>query len=616
MNTREGNAMRNKSYAVCIVFLAFSICLAEKRYIDPVNGLDTYAGTSEAQAWKTIAKANQTLVAGDTVLIKTGTYNDATINPARSGSSESERITYRNFENDIVTITNAQTYDVGLRLDTKSYITIQGIHFTGQKRFLYIRYNSNYNIISFCTFDSAKMTNGQTATWAGSVISGSSQHNWIHHCRFSNYGYYTNDDISCVIDIGAESDSTDTTRYNLIENSQFFHGGHHVMGIYGKYNVIRNNWFHNEPWSMGTPDADRGAVLYGDRNLSFSGYSKNGGRNLIEGNRIGFSADPSDNNGASGASLNSSENIVRFNTFFHNISAGLSMSVTSSYLQDILRNKVYNNSFFNNGHNPYDSIDHMSSGIGFGIYSGPLVIKDNALKNNVLYKHKLTFGEYNINISDRTGIMAVQVFANNWDGDKKGDPKFVDANPLQGDPMDSLLPDLHLTAASPCIDSGTYLTTIVSASGSGTSFQVADAGYFMDGWGINGVSGDDIQIFGTNQRARITSVNYQTNGMVIDRSVTWTQNQGIGLTYEGTAPDIGAYEFASGNSVVPAARTAAPAKRFQSYAVFSILGRKIGVMTVAQLKAAGAARLLRTGIYVAREGTDNDRTAKRIAVIR
>ena len=603
--------MRNKSCVVWIVFLAFSICQAAKHYIDPVNGRDTYTGTSEAQAWRTIAQANQTLVAGDTVYIKAGTYKEY-ISPKNSGTT-SQPIAYLNFGSDKVILSDTV---YGIYMDGKSYIIVQGITMKHLDRFVYLRNKSNYNTLAWCIFDSARLSNGQTATWAGSVISGSSQHNWIHHCQFSNYGYYNADDISCVLDIGSEENKADSTCYNLIEDSRFFHGGHHVMGVYGKYNVIRNNWFHNEPWSMGTPDADRGAVMYGDRNLSFSGYSENGGRNCLEGNRIGFSADPSDNNGASGAALNSSENIVRFNAFFNNISAGLSMSVTSSYLQDILRNKVYNNAFFNNGHNPYDSIDHMSSGIGFGIYSGSLIIKDNALKNNVLYKHKLTWGEYNINTSDRTGIMAAQVFANNWDGDKKGDPKFVNANPLPGDPMDSLLPDLHLTAASPCIDSGTYLTTIVTASGSGMSFQVVDAGYFMDGWGISGVLGDEIQLFGTSQRARITSVSYQTNALSIDRSVTWTRNQGICLAYEGAAPDIGAYEFTSGNSVAPAARTAAPARRPQPYAVYSILGRKLGTMTYAQTGTHGTARFFRTGIYFAAGGLDNGRTLKRIAVVK
>jgi hypothetical protein len=567
--------------AGALVFSWIIAAQAGRYYVDQNHpgADDGNTGTSDLP-WKTITKANQTLVAGDTVCIKAGTYT-AYISPANSGTS-SKPITYINEGPEAVIISDAV---YGIYLDGKSYIVVQGIALCNLDRFLYMRNNSSHNTIAWCTFDSARLTDGRVATWAGSVISGSSQHNWIHHCRFSNYGYYTADDIGCVIDIGSEENRTDSTCYNLIEDSRFFHGGHHVMGVYGKYNVIRNNWFHNEPWSMGTADADRGAVLYGDRNLSFSGYSENGGRTLFEGNRVAHSADPSDNNGASGMSMNSSDNIVRFNTYFNNISAGLSMSLTSSYLQSITGNKVYHNTFFNTGHNPYDPSDHMSCGIGFGIYSGSLIIRDNVLKNNLLFKHRIPFGEYNINTPDRTGILAVQVFENNWDGDSRGNPQFVDADSLPGAPMDSLGPDLHLQALSPCIDSGTYLTVVVSAGGSGTSFEVADAGYFMDGWGISGVSGDQIQLYGTTQRARITGVNYQTNTVTVDKNVTWTQDQGVCLAYEGTAPDLGAFEHGLENSAAPAAATAVSGKRHPSYAIFNMQGRKIGTMMDAELCA-------------------------------
>jgi len=603
-------------FILLIIFICTPI-FSRTFYIDGNNiqANDSLPGNQE-EPWKTITKANQTLVASDTVYIKAGTYNDATINPIHSGSSEAQRIMYRNFESDSVTIANAETYDVGLRLDTKSYITVQGIHFTGQKRFLYIRYRSHHNIIACCTFDDAKLTDGKTATWAGSVVSGSSQHNWIHHCRFSNYGYYTDDDIGCILDLGAESDSTDTTRYNLIENSVFYHGGHHVMGVYGKYNVIRNNGFHNEPWSMGTDSSDRGAVLYGDRNLSFSGYSRNGGRNLFEGNRVGYSADPSDNNGASGMSMNSSENIVRFNTYFNNISAGLSMSVTGSYLQSILNNRVYQNTFFNNGHNPFNLTDHMSCGLGFGIYSGPLIISGNVIKNNILYAHRIPFGEYNINTTDRKGIIAVQQFANNWNGDSLGDPQFINASTTPGDPMDTVLPDLHLQTGSPCKNLGTFLTTIASAGASGTSFQVADAGYFTDGWGIGNVLGDEIQLFGTLQRARITTVNYSTNTVTVDKSLTWTQNQGLSLAYEGSSPEIGAYEVPEGNSITSSRVETPSGANGLCYAVYNILGQKVGTMTDHEIRSGNNARFHQSGVYIAVAGQGRNRIVKKIAVMK
>ncbi|HJN18656.1 MAG TPA: hypothetical protein QGH10_24350 [Armatimonadota bacterium] len=175
-------------------------------YVDQNDlGASDQNSGSVGQPWRTIAKANSTLVAGDTVYIKAGTYGDTTIAPVHSGTSEGKRITYRNSENDVVVISNAATQSVGLRLDARSYITVHGINFTQQHRFLYIRDGSSNNTIAYCNFDDAKLTDGAVATWAGSVITGSSQHNWIHHCRFSKYGYYNADDKGCVLDIGSES---------------------------------------------------------------------------------------------------------------------------------------------------------------------------------------------------------------------------------------------------------------------------------------------------------------------------------------------------------------------------------------------------------------------------
>jgi hypothetical protein len=227
------------------------------------------------------------------------------------------------------------------------------------------------------------------------------------------------------------------------------------------------------------------------------------------------------------------------------------MSVTSSYLQDIARNKVYSNTFFNNGHNPYDPTDHMSSGIGFGIYSGTLIIEDNVFKNNLLKAHRIPFGEYNINTPDRSGLIKAQVFANNWDGDTQGNPQFVNASTTFHDPMNYSLPDLRLEGGSPCRDRGTFLTKITSLGGSGKSFVVADAGYFMDGWGIRGVAGDLIQLFGTMQRARIISVDYNTHRITVNKTLSWTRGQGIGLSYAGTAPDVGAWEIGATSASTP-----------------------------------------------------------------
>ena len=120
-------------------------------YVDQNDlGASDQNSGSIGQPWKTIAKANNTLVAGDTVYIKAGTYSDATIAPVHSGTSEGNRITYRNYEDDVVIISNAATSSVGLRLDAKSYITVHGINFTQQHRFLYIRDGSSHNNTGLC----------------------------------------------------------------------------------------------------------------------------------------------------------------------------------------------------------------------------------------------------------------------------------------------------------------------------------------------------------------------------------------------------------------------------------------------------------------------------------
>ena len=490
-------------------------------YIDTNNpsASDSNPGTASLP-WKTITKANQTLVAGDTVYVKAGTYTSY-IAPSHSGTA-SNPITYRASGSDTVTVQNAS---YGILLDGKSYITVQGINFYNLDKFLWLQNGANHNVIAHCHFDL-----GRTIGWSGSKIYQSSSYNWVHDCQFSKYGNFTTDDIGSILDIGNEESATDISNYNLVEDSLFFHGGHHILGLYGAYNVIRNNYFHNENWKNG----------YGDRNVYLGGYPANSGHNLVEGNQIAYSGIPPDNWGASGMSLTTGYNIIRLNRFYYNNLAGIGMGITSSYYSDVVYNKIYNNTFLHNGFNMSNGPDPMTSAIGLAVYSGSHIVKFNAIKNNLYYDHYQVYGTSQVSLND-------QVIANNWDGDKQGDPKFVNASKTLGDPMNADLPDLHLQASSPCIDKGSSLTTITSPTGSGTTLTVADAGYFIDGWGIAGVNGDDVQIVGTTQKARITNVNYQTNTITVDTTLSWTQGQGLALAYAGSAPDVGAFEFGTSN---------------------------------------------------------------------
>lgn len=485
---------------------------------------DSNPGT-ESLPWKTISKANQTLVAGDTVYLKEGTYTSY-IAPARSGTA-SERITYKAYGSDRVTIQNAS---YGVLLDGKSYVTVEGMNFYNLDRFMYLQNSANHNIIAFCNFD--QMRNG--SDWAGSRIRGQSSHNWIHHCRFSKYGACVGtppngDDSGVVLEIGNEESMTGTpptpdfSNYNLIENCVMYHGGHHVLGLMGRYNVVRNNYLHNEGWSKAR----------GNRTLYLNGSAEDTGWNLIEGNRFGYTEAPCDATIASGVQITSSNNIIRQNMFYFNNLAGLEFSAGSNYYQGMFYNHVYNNTFFRNSQT--SEPDPGNAAVYLAIWDGSLTIKYNVFKNNLYFGHPKAYGVYRVSLTDQT-------FANEYVGDTSGDPRFINASSAMGDPMDGNYPDLQVSADSPCVDRGAALTTITSSSGSGTTFTVTDAKYFMDGWGISGVGGDEIQIFGTTQKARITKVNYSTNTITIDSPFTWTQGQGIALAYVGFAPDVGAFE--------------------------------------------------------------------------
>jgi hypothetical protein len=119
------------------------------------------------------------------------------------------------------------------------------------------------------------------------------------------------------------------------------------------------------------------------------------------------------------------------------------------------------------------------------------------------------------------------------------------ANNLQVLPAfrDEAAYDFRLQSSSPLINAGTFLAR-ATTNGSGTLLPVNDARYFRDSFGITGVSGDRIQLAGQSETAAIVGIDYTANTLTLDRALSWSANQGVSLAFEGSAPDVGAYEFA------------------------------------------------------------------------
>ena len=500
-------------------------------FVSP-QGNDESSGASPREAWRTIARANATAAPGDTVHIRAGTYSES-IAPQGSGT-EAGRITFRAFGDETVTLTDV---DHGIVMQNRAYVTVDGIDCIETQAYLLID-NSHDIWIRNCVFDRSTSRRGGPK---GVRIVNSSHHNRIQRCRIGRAGYVAVSkrsktglqDRGGLINIGNDTKPGDNSHYNLIEGNTLAYGSHHVMMVSSSYNVIRDNYFHNEPWMPDPTDPDR---MYGNRCIGGGGH--NSERNLIENNRIAHAGRPPDDDGAYGIERPSGLNIYRRNALHDNGTAGIGLH--SKWHGTASRNYVYANTFYRNGTD--ESIaDFHKGGISIQNYRG-VRPQGNIIKNNIFYRNVVPADRRHADGAFAVGgnvSLDEQSVSRNWL--EKGDPLFANAeNP--SDPHDPDLPDLRLRANSPCVDTGDFLTRTTS-SGRGREIPVLDAGYFTDGWGI--VEGDRIQLEGTTLRLRVLDVDYEANILSIDREVDWRDGQGVSLPYEGARPDLGAFEFGS-----------------------------------------------------------------------
>lgn len=480
-------------------------------YVDNNNGNDGDPGTF-SRPWRTIDKANRSLYPGDIVYLRQGTYRE-TIKPQRSGTA-GNYITYTSYPNEEATIDGA--YD-GADLRNKSYIILDGLNITNAGHYwVNMEGNSTYNIIRNSYMSRAD-------GWGGILLRDG-----------ANYNKIQNNTLVAVCSGGAggphDTIMVWNSHHNLIEDNNVDKGTHVAINIEGRgtspsYNIVRNNILSN-PWHSNLS-------FYGDSGLSLAegNIILDAGENYTE-NMCGSDRDRGmARNNHKGLQTGTTNLIVRNNVMINN---GVNVFPDYSYdapdkVTDNLR--MYNNTLYLQ----YTAVYDFSDG---GIYG-------NIWKNNIIYGRNKAVDHYdsyakvyfiNNNIMNGSIRFNGQNDPAHWSGNLSiADPKFVDAANR----------DLNLQSNSPMINAGAFLTTTRSA-GIGTSIPVDDARYFMDGWGI--IEGDMIQLQGQTQTARITNVNYDTNIIAVDTNLTWTMGQGVSLAYEGSAPDIGAYEYGQSSS--------------------------------------------------------------------
>jgi hypothetical protein len=523
-----------------LVVLSGGPVRAADYYVDPA-GNDLSSGSLE-NPWRTLAKANQTLVAGDTVFIRAGTYEEA-IQPARSGADGSP-IVYARHPEEVPVLTGV---DDCVRLRDRSHVTIDGITCDGMSpkpdatvRNGVILPNGSYNVIRNGTF--------RNLDNIGILVSEGSHHNQIRDNLIEYVGW-----SSDALQQGEAIDVSAAAR-NLFEGNVARFAGHNIVRLRGgaSYNIFRANDFTNQWWRI---------VTFGGETSVY---------NVFEDNRVSDSRVPADFNGIQPFTFKiwSPHNIIRRNVFHDNRLKALVAFGTTGTAPRVDHNKVYHNVFYRNGKAGISNFDDGNPA---------LATDSNEFVNNILYRNgyshsldrdvgptQIDFSlsvedpqtaaqedyldsnrfRHNDILDDGPGETVIKVdgifqsslftyetlFPDHFIGNLETDPRFEDEE----------LADFRLRSNSPCRDAGTFLTRTLNA-GPGSQLAVEDAGYFSDGSEI--VAGDRIQLEGQTVRVTVCEVDHQANTLTVDAVLSWNAGDGVALAYEGSAPDMGAIEF-------------------------------------------------------------------------
>lgn len=521
--------------------LSHSAISAADYYVSP-TGNDDHPGTL-SQPFKTIKGNFWRLKAGDNMILRGGVYEGDRIylGTSQSGTASSP-ITFKAYQNEKPVLNGSYTTSSGagaaISLNSNNnYIVFDGINIHNvYGHFVYMD-RSHHITIKNCEFKNAD------GNWMGVYL------NYASYVTMQN----------CVLDEVSDNTKNENvnmihvegSHHNLFENLTITRATHSLIDFQNSHsNVIRNNILKND-WQKNTGIA--------------APYTNKVGRNIYDNNEIygARTALTNPGKGAMGIYINQSSNIVRRNRIYDNQNFGILMNSDNAFGNShITHNKVYNNTFYNNG---YLQGYSQSSNITITDFWNNWNLESNIFKNNIIvdgvsqnvYVQSLRDSGLDDNVfagncmykpSNPNAMMEVvgigennlSWFQNNYPsliyGNTETNPNFLSASGA----------NFTLNSNSGCIDKGVALTTTRS-SGSGTTVPVVDAGYFTDGMGI--ISGDIVRV-GT-QEVRVTGIDYTNNTLTVDRSISWSANAAVNLPYAGNAPDPGAHETGFSSTPLP-----------------------------------------------------------------
>jgi len=539
------------------LLIANSYLLAADFYVAP-TGQDGASG-SKSDPWS-LNYANSQLQPGDVAILRGGTYKDKTIAPARSGTSEQNRIIYIAYSGETPEFRASTKSSSPINIENRNYITIDGISADGEGIYQDSKYEywGYFNNTSNCTLKNSTFIRSEG--YSALLFKNSSKYNKVLNNSFDYNGAWdvykwkgTHEDSGSSMAIRAGN------KFNLIQGNIFRRSGHDLGIIQGDYNIIRDNTYDNtwEIYSGTSFSYKSGNIESGDPVGNRAVSLKAGFGNIFEQNIIKNIPESVDDSSVGMIKVNGKNQIVRNNYFFNGVGDAMTSSVGSSS-PDVYNNRIYHNTFYNIKGAAWSTISYGAE------YPAP---RKNIFKNNIFYKVALnkklfviinnflehyndpfldTVFSYNCVAIDETAsnqmvkseTLGSKPLSNyedsypvHFSNNIQQDPKFINENP-------STISDFKLSSSSPCLGTSGELTTTLQ-SGSGTILTVADASYFTDGYGV--IEGDLINI--GSETVRINNIDLSTNKIIIDRSISWSKGDPVNLAFTGTRPNIGALSF-------------------------------------------------------------------------
>jgi len=376
------------------------------RFYVAANGNNSNPGTKD-RPWKTIQKAANTVIAGDTVYVRGGTYREE-VTIQKSGSNSGGYIRFRNFPGETPVIDGSQfasnTSHHGFNIQDKHHIIIEGFEITGFKSSG--QYNGAHGIRVGGSSSYIHLRNNHIHHIESDANTGADAHGIAVYGTSNSRSHhiYIQDNEIDHMKLGWSESVTiagnverfyvqrnivhdnDNIGIDVIGGSPWIEDNH---GVLPENNVARIGWvMDNKVYNIDS--CDNPAYRHQDSNTIepiAPGIYVDGGRNVVISRNQVFDSNV-------GVSLGSeipghvTENVKFHNNFVHNNHrAGLILGGAGAGNGGSRNNTIVHNTFYGNDTREY-KCDNIKGSTDFHLFSElglQSQVQNNVIKNNIFY---------------------------------------------------------------------------------------------------------------------------------------------------------------------------------------------------------------------------------------